>query len=158
MVGIRQGRSRHLRRDERAWLFVSCSHLWQCTLMASLSCCPTGRPGHWRDDSIFQSHYTDTEQFSPCPILLIACVRLCDDNYTFVCHWFDLARIWVGRNVAQVVEHSAVKVWILMHGRSILHDGSICNLDNWFTKGCGMCCPVCGKVRIKRSLAAYRKE
>ena len=26
-----------------------------------------------------------------------------------------------GRDVAQGVEHSAVKVWILLHGRSILH-------------------------------------
>ena len=32
------------------------------------------------------------------------------------------------RRVAQAVEHSAVKVWIFLHGGSILHDGRICSL------------------------------
>ena len=30
--------------------------------------------------------------------------------------------IYRGGDVAQAVEHSAVKVWILMHGRSIMYD------------------------------------
>ena len=34
----------------------------------------------------------------------------------------------VRRYVAQVVEHSAVKVWILLYGGSILHGGCICSL------------------------------
>ena len=67
---------------------------------------------------------------------------------------------WLG-GVVQAVEHSAVRVWILKHGGSILHGRSICSLDyfafqsvvhNWFTKGCGICCPVCGKVHIKAPL------
>ena len=67
-------------------------------------------------------------------------------------------------DVAQAVEHPPVKVSII---RSILHSGCICSLGyfpfkpvvhNWSIKGCGMCCPVCGKVHIKRSLAAYWKE
>ena len=32
---------------------------------------------------------------------------------------------WV---IAQAVEHSAVKVWNLLHGGSILHGGCICSL------------------------------
>ena len=35
---------------------------------------------------------------------------------------------FMGRGVAQAVEHSAVKVCILLHGRSILHDWSIFSL------------------------------
>ena len=68
---------------------------------------------------------------------------------------------YVERDVAQVVEHSAVKVWILLHGGSILHGGCIYSLSyfpfqpvvpNWFIKGCGMWCPVCGKVHIEYPL------
>ena len=33
-----------------------------------------------------------------------------------------------GWDAAEVVEHSDVKVWILLHGGSILHGGSLCNL------------------------------
>ena len=55
------------------------------------------------------------------------------------------------QDVAQVVEHLAVKVWILLHGGSILHDGCIYHLGyfpfqpvihNGSIKGCGMYCPV----------------
>ena len=70
-------------------------------------------------------------------------------------------------DVAQAVEHSAVKVWILLHGGSILHGGCICSLGyflfqpvvhNWSIKGCGMCCPVCGKVHIKDPLLLIGKS
>ena len=55
------------------------------------------------------------------------------------------------RDVAQAVEHSAVKFWIMLHAGSILHGGCICSLSyfsfqpvvhNWSIKGYGMCCPV----------------
>ena len=51
------------------------------------------------------------------------------------------------RDVAQVVEHSAVKVWIIIHGGSILHGRCICSLGyfpfqpvihNYSIKACGM--------------------
>ena len=32
----------------------------------------------------------------------------------------------IQRDVAQAVEHTAVKLWILLYGGSILHDESIC--------------------------------
>ena len=72
-----------------------------------------------------------------------------------------------GRNVAQAVQHSAVKVFILLYGRSILHGRSICSLGyfpflpvvhNWSIKGCGMCCPVCGKVYVKDPLLHIGKS
>ena len=74
---------------------------------------------------------------------------------------------WKQRHIPQVVEHSAVKVWILLHGELILHAGCICSLvyfpfqpvvQNWSNKGCGMCCPVCGKVRIKDLLLLIGKS
>ena len=70
-----------------------------------------------------------------------------------------------GWDVAQAVKHTAVKVWVLLHGGSTMHGGNICSLGyflfqpvvhNWSIKG--LCCLVCGKVHIKRSLSAYRKE
>ena len=52
-----------------------------------------------------------------------------------------------------------VKVWILLHGGSI---GSIHSLDYFpfqpVVKGCGMCCPVCGKVHIKNPLLLIVKS
>ena len=69
--------------------------------------------------------------------------------------------------VAQVVKHSAAKVWILLHGRSILHGGSICSLGyfpvqpvvhNWTIQVYGMCCPVCGNVHMKDPLLLIRKN
>ena len=72
-----------------------------------------------------------------------------------------------GQDVTQVVGHSAVKVWIPLHGRSILPAESICSLGyfplqpvvgvenrlqivhNWSIKGCGMCSPVLVKVHNK---------
>ena len=52
--------------------------------------------------------------------------------------------IW-GQDVAQAVEHSAVKVWIL-------------TVHNWSIKGCGVCCPVCGKVHIQDPLLLIGKS
>ena len=72
-----------------------------------------------------------------------------------------------GRDIAQAVQHSAVKVWILLHGGLILHGGCICSLGyfpfqsvvhNWAFKGCGMRCPVCGKVLIKDPLLLIEKS
>ena len=66
-----------------------------------------------------------------------------------------------GWDIAQALERSPVKVCSLLHG------GFICNLGyfpfqamvhNLSINDCGMCCPVCGKVHIKRSLTAYWKE
>ena len=68
-----------------------------------------------------------------------------------------------GRNIAQVVEHTTVKVWILIHGGSTVHGRSIYSLDyfpfqpvvhNRSMKGCGMC----WESEYKRSPAAYQKE
>ena len=72
----------------------------------------------------------------------------------------------LGRDVAQVVDHSAVKVWILLHGGSILHGGTICRLGyfpfqpvhTWSIKDCGMCCPVCGNMHLKDPLLLIRKS
>ena len=73
----------------------------------------------------------------------------------------------MGWDIAQAVEHSAVKVGILLNGRSILHGGCMCSLDyfpfqpvvhNRSIRGCGMCCPVCGKVHIKDPLLLIRKS
>ena len=64
-------------------------------------------------------------------------------------------------------EHSALKVWILVHGRSILHGGYICSLGyfpfepvvhNWSTKGCGVYCSICGKVHIKDPMLLIEKS
>ena len=65
------------------------------------------------------------------------------------------------------VEHSAVKVWILLHVGLILHGKSICSLGyfpfqpvvwKWSIKGCGMCCCVCAKVHIKDPMLFIRKS
>ena len=72
-----------------------------------------------------------------------------------------------GWEVAQAVEHSSVNVWILLHGESILHGGSIYSLGyfpfqlvvhNWSIKGCGMCCPDYRKVHIKDPLLLIGKS
>ena len=78
-------------------------------------------------------------------------------------HWKkrSLNTFW-GRDVAQAVEHSAVKVWIPLHGRSILHARSICSLGYfqfqpvvhqrlWHVLSC-----LCESA-YKRSLAGYQK-
>ena len=46
--------------------------LWQCALIVTLQCCPTGRSDRWHNDQISQSHYPDrsTVLSGPCPILL----------------------------------------------------------------------------------------
>ena len=71
--------------------------------------------------------------------------------YHFLWYWRENGE-W---DVTQAVEHPLVKVWIIW---SILHSGCICSLGcfplqpvvhNWAIKGCGICCPVCGKVRTK---------
>ena len=73
----------------------------------------------------------------------------------------------LGRDVAQAVEHSAVKVQILLHGRLILHGGSIFSLGyfpfqpvihNWSIKRCGMYGPVSVKVHIKDRLLLIGKS
>ena len=78
-----------------------------------------------------------------------------------------MLRSVLGRDVAQVVEHLAVKVWILLHDGSILRSGCIFSLGyflfqpvvhNWSIKGCGMCCPVCEKVHIKDPLLLIAKS
>ena len=82
--------------------------------------------------------------------------------------WYDLYPFPQGhqpeQDVAQVVEHPPVKVLII---RLILHSGYICSLGyfafqpvvhNWSMKGCGMCCPICGKVRIKDPLLLIGKS
>ena len=67
---------------------------------------------------------------------------------------------WYPLRSYQVVEHSSVKVWILLHGGSILHAGCICSLGyfpfqsvvhNWSIKGCG-------KVHIKDPLLLIGKS
>ena len=64
----------------------------------------------------------------------------------------------------QAVEHSAVKVWIPLHGGPILHGRSIGYfpsqpaVHNWSIKGCSMCCPVYGKLYIKDPLLHIRKN
>ena len=72
-----------------------------------------------------------------------------------------------GRDVAQAVEHSAVKVWILLHGGSTLHGGCICSLGyflfqpvvhNWPIIGCGICCSVSGKLHVKYPLLLIGKS
>ena len=72
-----------------------------------------------------------------------------------------------GSGLAQAVENSAVKVWNLLHGGSVLHSGCICCLGyflfqpvvhHWSIKGYGMCCPVCGKVHVKDSLLLIGKS
>ena len=73
--------------------------------------------------------------------------------------WFAFA-IKGGWDLVQVVEHSDVTVWILLHGGSILHGRSISLgyfpfqqvVHNWSIKGCGMYCPVFRKVHIKDHL------
>ena len=69
----------------------------------------------------------------------------------------------VGQDIAQAVEHSDIKVWILLYGRLILH---ICSLDsfpfqlvvhNRPIKGWGMCCSVCGKMHIQDPLVLIEK-
>ena len=39
-----------------------------------------------------QSHYSDTELISRCPILLMLCARLGNDKYQFLSHQFDSTR------------------------------------------------------------------
>ena len=74
-----------------------------------------------------------------------------------------------GRNLAQTFENSAVKDWILLHGGSILHvhGGSICSLgyfpnqpvvQNCSIRGCGIYCPVGGRVHIKDPLRLIGKS
>ena len=67
-------------------------------------------------------------------------------------------------DVAQAIEHQPVKDTII---RSILHSRCICSLSyfpfqpvvhKWSIKGCGMTCPVCGKVHIKDPLRLIRKS
>ena len=98
--------------------------------------------------------YREKVQANAC--VYIICIEICSCLYI---------NVYKGRDLAQVVEHSAVKVWILLHGGSIPHGRSICSLgyfpfqsvvNNWSIKVYGMCCPVYGKVYI--SLAAYQKE
>ena len=85
----------------------------------------------------------------------------CGDLQGFILWLFLVSVCVTGRDITQAVEHSAVKDWILLYGRSILHGGCIFSLGyfpfqpvvhNWSIKGCGMCCPVCGKVHIKDPL------
>ena len=48
------------------------------------------------------------------------------------------------RDIPQAVEHSAVAVWILLHGRYICTSGYFPfqpMVHNWSINGCGMCCP-----------------
>ena len=68
------------------------------------------------------------------------------------------------RDVAQSIACTPLKRSVV---GSILLSGLSCSLGyfpfqpvvhNWFIKGRGMYCSVYGKVHIKRSLAAYRKE
>ena len=66
-----------------------------------------------------------------------------------------------------MIEQFPLKVWILLHGRSILHGRCICSLGyfsfqpvvhNWSIKCYGMCCPVSWKVHIKDSLLLIGKS
>ena len=76
-------------------------------------------------------------QSLPYPIHVIQSARQADMyRINFLSHWFHSVYVQThdhphrkstnvlaiaGRDVAQVVQHSAVKVWILLHGGSILH-------------------------------------
>ena len=73
-----------------------------------------------------------------------------------------------GWNVAQVLEHCAVKVWILLLADrscmvhafaiwAIFHSNQWSTTD-WSIKGSGMCCPTCGKVSIKDLLLLIEKS
>ena len=71
------------------------------------------------------------------------------------------------RGVAQVVAHSAVNVWILLHGEKIQHGECICSLGyfpgeavlhNWSIKVCSMCYPFSGKVDMKDPLLLIGKS
>ena len=72
--------------------------------------------------------------------------------------------IYVGQGVAQVVEHSHIKVGIIW---SSLHGECICSLGyfpfqtvvhNWSIKGCDTWFPVYGKVHIKDPLLVIGKS
>ena len=86
-------------------------------------------------------------------------------TFTFCHSYFNPLALFrsQGWDVAQAVEHSAVKVWILLYARSILHGGCICSLGYCLFQpvvdnGCAVCCPVCGKVHIKDPLLLIPKS
>ena len=70
--------------------------LWQCALMATYSAVPL------RDQALCtmtwwyltQSHYPDTGQTSPCPILIMLSARLGSDKYKFL-SVIGLTRLWI---------------------------------------------------------------
>ena len=53
------------------------TNIWQCALVATLQCCPTGRPCHQHHDLIFHSV---TEPSNPCPILMMLSAWLGSDK------------------------------------------------------------------------------
>ena len=49
-----------------------------------------------------QSHYLETEQTSPCPVLIMPSARLGSNKYNFLSHWFDSTKqmnVWPSRLV-----------------------------------------------------------
>ena len=82
----------HIRMDD--------TDLWRCTLRVTLWCCPTGRTGHQQHDLWYptQSHYTDIEPTSPCPIIKMRSTWLESDKHKFLSNWFDstmVLNLWV---------------------------------------------------------------
>ena len=67
--------------------------LWQCALMVTLLCCPTGKPGN---------QHPDTEPTSPCPIPIMPSTWLGNDKCPFykALVWLDygfetiFSRMW----------------------------------------------------------------
>ena len=74
-------------------------------------------------------------------------IRLMSLNVEILSHF----RLGAGREIAQAVEHSARKVWMLLHGGSLPFQPVVHN-------GCGMCCPIYGKVHIKHPLLLIEKS
>ena len=114
------------------------------------------------------SRRTTTMNYCSKHVILVTSLTVVHIYTLFLCKNI-CSSVWLlkGCDVAQVVEHSAVEVWILLHGESILHGRCICSLGyfpfqpvvhDWSMKSCGLCCPVFGKVHIKDLLLLIRKS
>ena len=69
-----------------------------------------------------QSHDPDIKPTSLCLIPIMPSTWPRSSMHTFLNHWLDSTKVFEstkGRDVAQAVEHCAVKVWIILHCRCI---------------------------------------